>query len=368
MAMPNNIERPILKRTHSDIPGDLERKRTIILPHEMTQDFDPASLPQLGDRRIRHSEQGKLYIDKYHGMDIQVALPNITANAEIRFDQVDVSKKLWPELDDVESAIRYTRHIADSYDKRTGQETVSLLTINRAIKFIGQELQKKGAERMSWNEIALYGAQEIVRSGFDAARSREKVDMVNFLMRALQKDSINRENPSRTRWMLAHLYKPITMRLMTNEHIFNKYRHLESVLYSERARDRFPFEVFCEDVEELVAMGERNREAEFLEEKIKLDALTELAPSKIRTAPYVQMAAEIRYGLAGRNTEEDIRKLRKYLPEEKVEVIISQPTYYDLKFIPEGRKNRLMHMAIKAQDQLLVADENLLIRDEQEAA
>ena len=113
--------------------------------------------------------------------------------------------------------------------------------------------------------------------------------------------------------MLAHLYPRITKKLLRNENKYNKYRYLESVLYQERERDRAPLVELSSSIKRLASMDPRDREAVNLRRRLRLDANKNLAPIKIRVAPYVQIAAITRYLLFAKNIPEHEAKLAGYI-------------------------------------------------------
>lgn len=356
--VPDAIERSIVIQTHARIPEQVERQRTIVIPHDGIADLEAYKLRQLGDPRVRYNNSGELFIKRFRDTNIQLELPQLPESVDIGFDKVDIVKRLWPRFPDVETAIRATRHIADKYDKKYGNETISLLNVHRTVQRFGRELQKPADERMPWSQLKEEAAREVVKEGLDTAYNQDKTDLGEMIVKAVSEDVKGRENPSRTRLMLAHLYPRITKMLLANTHKYNKYRYLESVLYQEREKDRFPFEVFIKEVNRLKALEDpRNREHKNLERRIRRQAYAMLRPSRIRVAPYVQIAAEARYKLFGHNLPEEKANLVRYVGGEYAEELMQAPTFYELE--PEDRTKRLIEIADAFDRYLKYTDEQL---------
>jgi len=351
------IERAVVMQTHGNIPEKIEREKVIVVPHDGIADFEAHNLSQLGDPRIRVNAFGELFIKKFMNTNIQVELPNFPPSTDIGIDKLEIVKSLWPRHPDIESAIRSTRHIADSYDRKNGNETLSLLNIHRAIQRFGRELQKPREERMPWDKLKEQAVRVTVKEGFDSAYDKDKVDIGKLLIQAVWEDKIGRENPSRTRLMLAHLHPRITKMLLANTNKYNKYRFLESVLYQEREKERFPFVAFVQMVKQLEDMDHNNREFKNLEKRIRRQAHSMLAPGRVRVAPYVQIAAEARYKMFGHNTPEEKANLVRYVGSEYAEELVKLPTFYDLT--PEDRIQRLFEIADTFDKYLKYTDKQL---------
>ncbi len=356
------IERAIVLQTHKDIPGKIAGEKTITFPHDAMTNAEIYQLPELGDPRIRHSEDGKVFVRRFSGKKIQVSLPNFSQRDELGFDSVSIAESLWMRSPDVETAIRQARHIADSYDRKTGSETLSLLGIHRAMRGIAIELQKTHTARVSMEELEELAAKALVENGFDNVRSTDKLLVKQIILNAVKKDRIGRDNPSRTRLMLAHLYPQITKMLLGNEQKANKYRYLEGVLYGERERDRFPFQQFSQEIKRLENMGERNKEAATLANTARRKMYSQIKPQRIHTSPYVQMGAQVRYLLFGKNTDADINILAKYIGREKAEEAREIRTYYELN--PLERRTRLLEISSVIDNALTLADSKLQETDD----
>lgn len=355
---PNGIERAIVMQTHRAVPEKLARERAIVIPHDPIADFEAHQLPSLGDYRMRYNQSGEIFIDRFNRTGIQIELPDFLSSVDIGFDSVEIVKRLWPCIQDVETAIRYTRHIADEYDRKSGQQTMSLLTIHRVIRNVSLELQKPPEERPTWEELEARVLLAIDSERLDTARDTKKIELGKTMASAINKDKKGRENSGRTRMKLAHMYPKITSMLLRNEHKHNKYRYLESVLYQERERDRTPFIELSNSIKLLSSMNPRDSEATHLKKRIRQSAYRQLAPSKIRIAPYVQFGAISRYLLYGKNTPEDERKLAVYIGPEFARETTEVTSYYDLKTDKE-QLDRLIAISGYIDDSLEEADQKL---------
>ncbi len=356
--VPNGIERAIVIQTHRAVPERLARERAIVIPHDPIADFEAHQLKSLGDYRMRYNSDGQIFIDRFNKTGIQIELPEFPSSVDIGFDSVEVVKRLWPCIPDVETAIRYTRHIADEYDRKEGQQTLSLLAIHRVIRDVSLALQKPVEERPTWEELESKVFLAIDSLRLDTARDNDKVELGKTMASAVSKDKKGRENPGRTRMKLAHMYPKITSMLLRNEHKHNKYRYLESVLYQERERDRIPFVELSREIKMLSTMNPRDREAINLKKRIRENAYKNLAPSKIRVAPYVQLGAVSRFLMFGKNTPEDEKKLAGYIGPDLAKETAEAGSYYDLHTHEEQLK-RLIAIADYINGSLEEADQNL---------
>lgn len=324
------IERFVLKREHTDIPGELLNEHVIVSPQDAQKNFEVNQLPQLGDDRIRYDNKGKIYIKRFGPQNIQVSMPDNIPSDELGYDSVKIANSLWPEISDIETAIRYSRHIADNYDRKNGQEVVSLINIQRAIRKTAVNLQRSGSDRPSQDEIEQRIAEVLVKNGYDSPLSFDKQRIRDRIFEAVRRDNRGRENPSRTRLMLAHLYPQITKMILGNREKFNKYRYLESVLVREREKEIYPFQEIKYAIDELQVMQDSNREKYRLVNRIRNEVKERLSPKKIRVAPYVQLAAEVRFSLNAHNTPEEFGTLLRYVGEEKAMELVSEKTFYEM--------------------------------------
>lgn len=355
---PNAIERAIVMQTHRAVPERLARERAIVIPHDPIADFEAHQLPALGDYRMRYNNSGQIFIDRFNRTGIQIGLPDFPSSVDLGFDSVEVVKRLWPCIPDIETAIRYTRHIADEYDRKEGQQTLSLMAVHKVIRDVSRELQKPADERPSWDELESRVLLTIDSERLDSARDTDKVELGKTMVSAISKDKMGRENSGRTRLKLAHLYPKITKMLLQNEHKHNKYRYLESVLYQERERDRVPFAELSNSVRILSSMNPRDREAVNLKKRIRQHAYRNLAPTKIRVAPYVQLGAVSRYLLFAKNTPEDEKRLARYIGPELAKETAEAGSYYALRTDDE-QLSRLIAIADYIDGSLEDADQKL---------
>lgn len=358
---PDAIERFVLMREHADIPEQLLNEHVVVSPQDAQKNFEAYQLPQLGDGRIRYSSEGKIFIKRFGPQTIQVSLPGHVQSDELGFDSVRITNSLWPEISDIETAIRYCRHIADSYDRENGQEAVSLINIQRAVRKTAVDLQKSRNERPTSDDIEQRVAEVLVENGYDAPVSLDKRRVRDALFEAVRRDSRGRENPSRTRLMLAYLYPQITKMILGNREKFNKYRYLESILVREREKEITPFRDLKSAVDELQEMQGSNREKYRFVNTIRNEVKERLSPRKIRVAPYVQLAAEIRFLLNSHGNPEELRALMRYLGEEKAMELAGEKTFYDMNW--EERFERLKLISGKI-DTVLRDSEDAMPQDQ----
>ena len=118
--------------------------------------------------------------------------------------------------------------------------------------------------------------------------------------------------------------------ILGNREKFNKYRYLESVLVREREKEINPFKDLKDAIDKLQEMQESNKEKYRFVNTIRNEVKGRLSPKKIRVAPYVQLAAEIRFLLNSHGTPEEFRTLAGYLGEEKAVELISEETFYEM--------------------------------------
>lgn len=327
---PDAIERFVLKREHTDIPGELLNERVIVSPQDVQKNFEAYQMPQLGDGRIRYNKEGKIFIKRFGPQAIQASLPGHIQSEQLGFDSVRITNSLWPEISDMETAIRYCRHIADSYDRENGQEAVSLINIQRTIRKTAVDLQEPNGVRPNSEEVEQRIAEILVENGYDSPLSFDKQRIRGRIFEAVRRDNRERENPSRTRLMLAHLYPQITKMILGNREKFNKYRYLESVLVREREKEIYAFQEIKYAIDELQAIQDSNREKYRFVNRIRNEVKERLSPKKIRVAPYVQLAAEIRFLLNNHGTAQEFKTLVGYVGEEKAMELVSEKTFYEI--------------------------------------
>lgn len=73
-----------------------------------------------------------------------------------------------------------------------------------------------------------------------------------------------------------------------------------------------------------------NREKYRFVNTIRNEVKERLSPRKIRVAPYVQLAAEIRFLLNSHGNPEELITLVRYLGEEKAMELAGEKTFYDM--------------------------------------
>lgn len=354
----NAIERSVIMRTHADIPEQMDRERALIVPGDGISDQEARGLPELGDRRVRYKRpKGELFISRYRDTGVRFDLPEGSGVLQLGFDRVKVVEGKWPRLPDAETALRYCDHIADSYDRKNGTQTTSILAVNSLIRDLSYELQSDPSERVSLDQLEKRAIQVFVREGYDRAISPDKLYMAQEVMRALEKDSLDRENPSRSRMILANLRPRLTKVLLANENKRNKYRYLGRVIYGERERERFALTQLSSEIKDLGVMGRNDFQNRIAEEAVRRKALVGIAPNIIKIAPYVQVAAEARFLMNSRKTVEDVDKLKGYVGVERAEEIAELPSYYDLRV--DERRQRLLTVAESIDQELEFADSNL---------
>ena len=358
IPIPNAIERAVVLQTHKNIPDQIAREKIIIIPENSIADFEARQLPNLGDFRIRYNPKGELFIRSFRETGIQFELPESATTDQLGFDRVEVVKARWPRLPDVETAIRYTDHIAENYDKKEGIETRSILGVHRVLRDVSEELQNPPEIRVPLSELEERVIQILVREGYDRAQSRDKLYIAREMLKAVQKDIQERENPSRTRLMLANLQVRFTKMLLANEHKLNKYHYIEEHLHRERERERFELSNLSSAIKNMSNMGERNSESRHLLTAARHNAFRRIDFRNIHVAPYVQVAAEARYLMYARNSDEDVAKLAIYVGHDRAKELSGLPSFYNLTY--DGQKQRLLEIAESIDTSLAYADTQLL--------
>ena len=107
---------------------------------------------------------------------------------------------------------------------------------------------------------------------------------------------------------------------------------MESVLVREREKEINPFQDLKHSIDELQEMQSSNREKYRFVNTIRSEVKERLSPKKIRVAPYVQLAAEIRFLLNAHGTPEEFQTLVRYLGEEKAIELVSEKTFYEMEW------------------------------------
>lgn len=355
--VPNAIERSVVLRTHTDIPEQMERERAIIFAGDGASDKEARGLPTLGDNRVRYRRpKGELFIKRYRDTGVRMDLTE-GESAQLEFDTAKFVEGKWARVPDAETAIRYCDHIADGYDKSHGTQTLSVLAINRLIHDLSRELQADPSVRLQASELEERAVRALVAQGYDRAVSFDKIFMANEIVRALQKDSMGRENPSRGRIILANVRPRLTKMLLGNENKRNKYRYLGAILYRERERERFALSQVSSSIKDLGSMSRRDFQSELSENAVRSGARDLISPEFIKIAPYVQVAAEARFLMTSRRTQEDIQRLGGYVGYDRAQELAELPSYYDLQ--PHERRQRLSEIAESIDQELEFADTQL---------
>lgn len=354
----NAIERSVILRTHTDIPEQMERERAIIIPGDGISDQEARGLPELSDYRIRYNKpQGELFISRFRDTGVRLDLPEGSGTLQLGFDKVKVVEGKWPRIPSVETALRYCDHIADSYDRTHGIQTTSILAVNRLIHDLSNELQAPSGERLSLGELEQRAMQVLVRAGYDRAISADKLYMAQEVLKAVGKDSMQRENPSRSRVILANIRPRLTKVLLANENKRNKYRYLGGVLYRERESERFALSQLSGQIKDLSTMGRRDHQRNLSESSVRKSAVGAISPVVMKVAPYVQVAAEARFLMNSRKTEEEVARLAGYVGYERALELFDLPSYYDLR--SHERPQRLLEVAESIDQELEYADTKL---------
>jgi len=361
--IPNAIERSVILRVHTDIPEEIERERAIIIPGDGISDKEAYGLPSLGDYRIRRrTSDGQLFIKRYRDLGIRIDLTGLNGVNHLDFDKAKIVEAKWPRIPDAETAIRYCDHIADNYDKKNGIQTLSILEVNRLIHELSTELQVPPSERTPLSDLQAKAVKVLVEYGYDRAVNPEKIHMASEVIRALQKDSLDRENPSRGRMILVNTKKYSTKMLLGNENKRNKYRYLAGVIYREREKERFALSQVSNEIKDLVSMEERDYQRIHSENSVRERAVEGISPKVIKMAPYVQIAAEARFLMNSRKTKDDLDRLAGYVGFERAQELFSLPSYYDIKN-PKDRVSRLIAISESIDRELDFADANLPFKE-----
>src|SRR3990167_2920377 len=356
--IPNAIESAVVLRTHRDIPGQIARERVIVIPENSIADFETRQLPNLGDFRIRYNPKGELFIGSFRETGIELELPESATTYQLGFDRAKVAKARWSRLPDVETAIRYTDHIAENYDKKEGIETLSILTVHRVLRDVSKELQNPPETRVPLSELEERVIEILVREGCDRAQLQDKLYIAHEMVNAVQRDKLGRENPSRTRLMLTNLQPRFTKMLLGNEQKLNKYRYIGEYLYRERERERFELSELSIAIKNISDMGKRNVELHHLLTAARNNAFRRIDPKNIHVAPYVQVAAEARYLMYARNTDQDVEKLTIYVGHARAKELSGLSSFYNLTY--DEQRQRLLEIAESIDTSLAYADTQLL--------
>lgn len=358
VPIPNAIERAVVWQTHRDIPGQIAGEKVFTVPENGTSDFEARQLPNLGDPRIRYNPEGELFIRSFRETGIQLELRPSSTTDQLGFDRIEVVKTRWSKLPDVETAIRYANHIAGSYAKKDGKETLAILGVHRILRDVSEELQNPPETRVPLSELEERVVQTLVRERYVSAQSKNKLYIAHEMVKAVQKDKQGRENPSRTRLMLANLQARFTKMLLANEHKLNKYHYIEGLLFRERERERFALSELSVEIKNISEMGKRNSESRHLLTAVRKNAFRRISPRNIHVAPYVQVAAEARYSMFARNSDKDTAKLAIYVGPDRAKELSGLSSFYDLTY--EEQKLGLLEIAQSIDNSLEFADTRLL--------
>lgn len=130
------------------------------------------------------------------------------------------------------------------------------------------------------------------------------------------------------------------------------------VLYREREQERFALRQLSGQIKDLGSMERHDFQNRNAEEALRHKSLVGIAPSVIKIAPYVQLAAEARFLMNSRKTIEDVKRLKGYVGIERAKELVELPSYYDLK--TDERRQRLFAISESIDQELDFADTKLL--------
>lgn len=197
-------------------------------------------------KKTEEGEDGKIYLFNPEGFKYRVLnrkrvrrnffenLPKNLPVRELLFHQFD---------DNIESAIRHTRHILEGY--APGGESPEVIAARRVIeytdqlayRFISESMTEAGLEQLSretWNFLESVNLLD--------PKDPDKKKMLVHLKASSRKDSLGRYNPLVARVRARAAYLAATRRLIVSGQIIRKFGTNENILLFERETTRWALE------------------------------------------------------------------------------------------------------------------------------
>ncbi len=297
-ATNNAIEREVLKRG-GGLQSRMALEDTFYIEErpEISELVAPYDYLFPFDNRIKHSPEGSLWILSY---------PPILKATEDMFPDLPpakkpkkVSQRRWSNPDDIETAIRMSGHIADTYKPKEGEVAKDTLGVVDHVKQLSYDYQQPGITEVERENLATQTAEILVATKFANARKPEKLKIRNMLLHAGQRDSLARLNTSRSRIIISNAWIDLSRELIVNRTIGEKYRTMEWRLMQERDMERFCLEQTVARINAL--NGRRTSSPEFtrLRKDLELFVYTYNSSDYIRAKPYSNIAAISRFLMFG---------------------------------------------------------------------
>lgn len=295
-----------MARSVSKLPRRMSEGSVIIVVENVDKFNEVEGYPNLNeyDNRIRFSPfTGEIYISTYreNAKRLEQAVGAEVILMQRGANPLQKMSKRWNGYSDIECAIRATGHILDKSNKKGKMVKNTLgaidLTKHLLSKFESGEVNKENIEM-----IAQETFQELASLGFINAEKPIRQKLTAQIIKATEKDILERVNPLISRTRLASAWLKAIRELLVAKKVREKFSAILTDLSSERDVERFYLSQVAELVRDMLENQEMNS---FKSEVLDLKTLCSdfLTPEKIKVSPYRKPALLVKYCLFGVRNE-----------------------------------------------------------------
>lgn len=304
---PRNIEQTILARVNEPVLEKMAARPVEYRAENAAVMFEVLETQQFkGEESLRYSNK-EVFIRSYRSASIDrlIQVPSRIKGKGI--PKVEFVR--FTPLPNLEKAIRFSNHIAEKYEPKTGEESMSLTQIIKLMQRLTVSFKDPDVTEEQFEKLTQDAAKEIVEAGYDKAHLNWKQKASERIIKSLQKDRLNRRNRSGSRLSIAHLYPITTEARIVNKRTRNKYRRICDKLIEQRDIHLSKFETCIDQIETLSQL----KDIEFANSRDNLVRFVfhNLDKDTIIFPPYSGIAAKARFLLLGNPDKIDV--LKKYI-------------------------------------------------------
>lgn len=252
----------------------------------------------VGERRARMNSTGEIYIKSFHdlveaelseGEELRVPKAGEKRTVQVRFSKFET----------IENAIKSTGHLKDEYGQQEGREVERLRGMWEYAHTLGLRFARNEIDLEELQKVKEDMATQLVTAKLDRAKKPSKRRIKDRFSRAVTRDSLNRLNPSRARWLLSHGEEDLNDELDFTELVDDKYTYLAHLLHVFRNDQRAKLSRIRDHANLIVGMSEENKEFDAAVDLLIRDSVNELSTFNKFTNPYALAAHQSRILING---------------------------------------------------------------------
>lgn len=323
------VESRILK-TGRKLPEKMATQPTLFVAENPVRFADKNYSPLIkGEDRIQvHDLTGVIRILSWR--DKEIKEEEISLGEEVVLSRRGKNPKVrvglrCSEFPDIETAIKGTYHILESYEKRKGKTVQNTRAVVRFINNFFSNFRSAEVTKENLPDFFQNAVEILLGAGFITATKPRKQEIAQELLAASSLDSRGRFNPLISRTKLASCSLAISEELLSAKDTREKYSLIAVLLNVERKSERFSLERVKSLMEAIVKMPLTNQELSKSLAFLKRSARQNLMPDVVRSAPYRKAAIISLATLFGVRTEEGQVLIGEMLKEdqEKLQEILA---------------------------------------------